>query len=158
MVRAAAAERPYVPISRERNEQETRLKAEIERTKAVLAAAESRLSDADREHKFRDATGYWIERPTGGSDETAARAVVAQLELRAELVKAGVLTPEEDGASRHGAKSIETNLDAWRDHLRLKGSTEHWYTMARRRVARVATDRSVKRLRDFTAATVERWP
>jgi len=86
--------------------------------------------------------------------------VLAQLERRAELVKvggAGVLTPEEDAASRHGAESIETNLDAWRDHLRLKGSTEHWYTQARRRVARVATDRGVKRLRDFTAATVERW-
>ncbi|MBY0313664.1 MAG: hypothetical protein K2W85_16490, partial [Phycisphaerales bacterium] len=107
--------------------------------------------------KFRDAAGYWIERPTGCSDETAARAVLAQLERRAELVKAGVLTTEEDAASRHGAESIETNLDAWRDHLRLKGSTEHWYTQARRRVARVATDRGVKRLRDFTAATVERW-
>ncbi|MBU6413973.1 MAG: hypothetical protein KGS45_10910 [Planctomycetes bacterium] len=107
--------------------------------------------------KFRDAAGYWIERPTGCSDETAARAVLAQLVRRAELIRAGVITPEEDAASRHGAESIETNLDAWRDHLRLKGSTEHWYIQARRRVARVATDRGVKRLRDFTAATVERW-
>ena len=152
MVRAAEAERPYVPISRDRKEQETGLNAEIERAKAVLAAAEPSLATPT------DATGYWIERPTGGSDETAARAVLGQLERHAELMKAGVLTPEEDGASRHGADSIETNLDAWRDHLRLKGSTEHWYTQARRRVARVATDRSVKRLRDFTAATVERWP
>lgn len=107
--------------------------------------------------KFRDAAGHWIERPTGCSDETAARAVLAQLERRAELVRAGVLTPEEDAASRHGAESIDATLDAWRDHLRLKGSTEHWYTQARRRVARVAGDRGVKRLRDLTAATVERW-
>ena len=131
------------------------------RTAEVFTAADGRVrmrgTTKSYIAKFRDAAGYWIERPTGCSDETAARAVLAQLERRAELVKAGVLTPEEDAASRHGAESIETNLDAWRDHLRLKGSTEHWYTQARRRVARVATDRGVKRLRDFTAATVERW-
>jgi integrase len=131
------------------------------RTAEVFTAADGRVrmrgTTKSYIAKFRDAAGYWIERPTGCSDETAARAVLAQLERRAELVKAGVLTPEEDAASRHGAESIETNLDAWRDHLRLKGSTEHWYTQARRRVARVANDRGVKRLRDFTAATVERW-
>jgi hypothetical protein len=60
------------------------------------------------------------------------RAVLAQLQRRAELVKAGVFTPQEDAASRHGAASIETNLNACRDHLRLKGSTEHWYTRSRR--------------------------
>ncbi|MFN7429047.1 MAG: tyrosine-type recombinase/integrase [bacterium] len=82
---------------------------------------------------------------------------VHQLVRRAELIRAGVITPDEDAASRHGAESIDTNLDAWRDHLRLKGSTEHTYIQASRRVARVPTDRFVKRLRDFTAATVERW-
>lgn len=131
------------------------------RTAEVFTAADGRVrmrgTTKSYIAKFRDAAGYWIERPTGCSDETAARAVLAQLVRRAELIRAGVITPEEDAASRHGAESIETNLDAWRDHLRLKGSTEHWYIQARRRVARVATDRGVKRLRDFTAATVERW-
>ncbi|MBL9033101.1 MAG: tyrosine-type recombinase/integrase [Phycisphaerae bacterium] len=131
------------------------------RTAEVFTAADGRVRIRGETKayiaKFRDAAGFWVERPTGCSDETAARAVLAQLVRRAELIRAGVITPEEDAASRHGAESIETNLDAWRDHLRLKGSTEHWYTQARRRVARVATDRGVKRLRDFTAATVERW-
>jgi len=131
------------------------------RTAEVFTAADGRVRIRGETKsyiaKFRDAAGYWIERPTGCSDETAARAVLAQLERRAELVKAGVLTPEEDAASKHGAQTLDVSLDAWRDHLRLKGSTEHWYTQARRRVARVANDRGVKRLRDFTAATVERW-
>ncbi|MCE7973491.1 MAG: site-specific integrase [Leptolyngbya sp. PLA1] len=131
------------------------------RTAEVFTAADGRVRIRGETKsyiaKFRDAAGYWVERPTGCSDETAARAVLAQLVRRAELIRAGVITPEEDAASRHGAESIETNLDAWRDHLRLKGSTEHWYIQARRRVARVATDRGVKRLRDFTPATVERW-
>ncbi|MBN8596522.1 MAG: tyrosine-type recombinase/integrase [Planctomycetes bacterium] len=131
------------------------------RTAEVFTAADGRVRIRGETKayiaKFRDAAGLWIERPTGCTDETAARAVLAQLERRTELVRAGVLTPEEDAASKHGAESIDTNLDAWRDHLRLKGSTEHWYTQARRRVARVTTDRGVKRLRDFTAAAVERW-
>ena len=131
------------------------------RTAEVFTAADGRVRIRGETKayiaKFRDAAGFWIERPTGCTDETAARAVLAQLERRTELVRAGVLTPEEDAASKHGAESVDTNLDAWRDHLRLKGSTEHWYTQARRRVARVTNDRGVKRLRDFTAATVERW-
>jgi len=39
-----------LPISRDRKEQEARLNAEIERAKAALAAAETRLSDAERAH------------------------------------------------------------------------------------------------------------
>jgi len=131
------------------------------RTAEVFNAADGRIRIRGETKsyiaKFRDAAGYWIERPTGCSDETAARAVLAQLERRAELVKAGVLPPEKDAASKHGAQTLDVRLDAWRDHLRLKGSTKHWYTQARRRVAPVANDWCVKRLRDLTAATVERW-
>jgi len=38
----------YLPISRDRKEQEARLNGEIERAKAALAAAETRLTDAER--------------------------------------------------------------------------------------------------------------
>ena len=49
-------EMQYLPISRDRKEQEARLHGEIERAKAVLAAAEARLSDAERAHaKARNA-------------------------------------------------------------------------------------------------------
>ena len=40
----------YLPISRDRKEQEARLNGELERAKAALAAAEARLSDAERAH------------------------------------------------------------------------------------------------------------
>lgn len=39
-----------LPISRDQQEQEARLKGELERAKAALAAAEARLSDAERAH------------------------------------------------------------------------------------------------------------
>ncbi|MFN7440424.1 MAG: hypothetical protein ACK5Q8_09670 [Phycisphaerales bacterium] len=49
-------EMQYLPISRDRKEQEARLHGEIERAKAALAAAEARLSDAERAHaKARNA-------------------------------------------------------------------------------------------------------
>lgn len=40
----------YLPISRDRKEKEARLNGEIERAKAALAAAETRLTDAERAH------------------------------------------------------------------------------------------------------------
>jgi hypothetical protein len=40
----------YLPISRDRKEQEARLNGAIERAKAALAAAEARLTDAERAH------------------------------------------------------------------------------------------------------------
>jgi hypothetical protein len=40
----------YLPISRDRKEQEARLNGEMARAKAALAAAEARLSDAERAH------------------------------------------------------------------------------------------------------------
>jgi hypothetical protein len=40
----------YLPISRDQKEQEARLKDEIERAKATLATAETRLTDAERAH------------------------------------------------------------------------------------------------------------
>ena len=42
--------------------------------------------------KFRDGSGKVIEKPTGCRDEDAARALLAEHERRAQLVKAGVLT------------------------------------------------------------------
>lgn len=40
----------YLPISRDRKEQEARLNGAIDRAKAALAAAEARLTDAERAH------------------------------------------------------------------------------------------------------------
>jgi hypothetical protein len=40
----------YLPISRDRKEQEARLNGEIDRAKAAFAAAETRVTDAERAH------------------------------------------------------------------------------------------------------------
>ena len=56
--------------------------------------------------KYRDGSNVVREVATGCRDETAARSVLADLERRAELVKAGVMTSAEDAvaAARRGLR------------------------------------------------------
>jgi integrase len=107
--------------------------------------------------KYRDADGIWVEVPTGCRDETAARAVLSKLERRSELVRAGVVTAEEDAVSKHSDGPIATHVEAWARHLRLKGTSPEWIIQAVKRIERVVADESLKRLRDITLAPVERW-
>src|ERR1019366_4341275 len=51
--------------------------------------------------KYRDGGRIVREVSTGCRDEQAARSVLADLERRAELVKAGVMTSGEDAAADH---------------------------------------------------------
>src|SRR5689334_16401388 len=57
--------------------------------------------------KFRDGSGVIREVATNCRDLQTARAVLADLERRAELVKAGVITPSEDCVSDHQSIPIE---------------------------------------------------
>jgi integrase len=107
--------------------------------------------------KYRDADGVWIEVPTGCRDETAARAVLSKLERRSELVRAGVVTAEEDAVSKHSEGPIATHVEAWARHLRLKGTSPEWIQQAVKRIERVVADESLRRLRDITVAPIERW-
>jgi hypothetical protein len=51
--------------------------------------------------KFRDGAGIVRTVATGCRDEAAARSVLSDLERRAELVKAGVMTSGEAAAADH---------------------------------------------------------
>src|SRR5262245_51376194 len=53
--------------------------------------------------QYRDGNGQTVEIATQCRDEAAARAVLAQRERRAELVRAGVLTEAESGCSSHAS-------------------------------------------------------
>src|SRR5262245_6238666 len=63
--------------------------------------------------KFRDGGRIVRVVATGCKDETAARSVLADLERRAELVKAGVMSADEDIIARHQAISLTTHFDAF---------------------------------------------
>ncbi|MFQ5807584.1 MAG: site-specific integrase, partial [Phycisphaerae bacterium] len=60
--------------------------------------------------KYRDGSGVVREVSTGCRDETAARAVLAELERRAELVKAGVMTDTEETVANHQRLPVEKHL------------------------------------------------
>jgi len=51
--------------------------------------------------KYRDGEGLVREVSTGCRDETAARGVLANLQRRAELIKANVMTTTEDAIADH---------------------------------------------------------
>ena len=67
--------------------------------------------------RFRDGSGQVVEVATNCKDEVAARAVLTQLERRAELVRAGVITAAEADAADHANLPLSRHFDAYERHL-----------------------------------------
>lgn len=78
-----------------------------------------RISTESRTYvaKYRDGAGIVRIVKTGCRDETAARGVLADLERRAELVKANVMTSGEDTAARQRGLAMELHLVAYFDSM-----------------------------------------
>jgi hypothetical protein len=107
--------------------------------------------------RYRDGRGEVVEVATGCKDQVAARAVLTRLERRAELVRAGVMTPEENDAASHAALPLAKHLDAYERHLRAKGGSPRRIAMVRRRLERIARECRFARLNKMSAGPVERW-
>lgn len=107
--------------------------------------------------RYRDGHGQIVEVPTNCQDVVAARAVLAQLERRAELVRAGVLTLEEDSAAEHADVPISRHFDAYESHLRTRGGDPRRIAMLRRRLERLAQECGFGRLNKMSAGAIERW-
>ena len=119
----------------------------------VRVRGQSRLYMA----RYRDGSGQVVEVATGCKDEVAARAVLTQLERRAELVRAGVITATESDAAEHAGQPLSRHLDAYERHLRAKGGDPRRISMLRRRLERVARECRFFRLNQLSAGRVERW-
>ena len=107
--------------------------------------------------KYRDGSGIVREAATGCRDETAARAVLADLEKRAELVKAKVMTAEQDAVADHQDALLSEHFAAYIAHLRARGNSPRRIGMVRRRLERVAVDLEMTRLGDLRASKLEAW-
>jgi integrase len=101
---------------------------------------------------------------TGCKSLDAARAVLADLERRAEHVKAGIITQAEVNVAEHADAPAVAHVDAYLAelaHKRGKGArrtvnAEHLANV--RRSLRQAVDEcGFRRLRDLNRAAVERW-
>jgi len=107
--------------------------------------------------KYRDGQGILRQDvPTKCKDEQAARAVLADLERRAELVRSGFITAAEDAAANHQQTPLAVHVEAYITHLSAKGATPDWRTLSRQRLERVFSDCGFQRLGDVTAEAVER--
>jgi len=107
--------------------------------------------------RYRDGNGRRQDVPTGCRDETAARAVLADLVRRSELVKANVITPREDVIAGHQDTPLLEHMETWLAHLEAKGVTPGRVKTNRERFTQVAGDCDWARLTDLDGPDLERW-
>ncbi len=107
--------------------------------------------------KYRDAAGVLREVATGCRDQTAAKARLAELERRTELVKAGVLTAGEDAVAEHQCSPLRVHVDDYIAHLEFKGVHRDRVNATRSRLNRVAGDCGFRCLADLSAKALESW-
>jgi integrase len=107
--------------------------------------------------RYRDGAGNVVEVPTGCKDEVAARSVLTQLERRAELIRAGVMTASEVDAAEHAVTPLKKHFDAYERHLQAKGSDPRRISMLRKRLERLAKECGFQRLNKMASGPVENW-
>jgi integrase len=107
--------------------------------------------------KYRNGNGLVVEVSTGCRDQDAARRVLAELERRAELVKAGVVTAAESAVGHHQGTALADHFNAYIDHLKAKGVHSTRIKNAGGRLNRIAADCTATKLAGLSATTLERW-
>lgn len=107
--------------------------------------------------KYRDGNGIVVEVATGCRDADAARKVLGELERRAELVKAGVVTADENAVADHQAVPLADHFDAYVGYLVAQGVSERHPQDIRRQLDRLAADCAFAKLPDLGRDALERW-
>ncbi len=135
------------------------------RTAAVVVPADGKFVGQERivvktptyYADYRDGSGLLRRVATGCRDEDAARAVLADLERRAELVKAGVLTSTEDAIADHQAMTLAEHFDAYDASLRANGVGGTYRDNTLRYLRRLADECGFTKLADLQREALERW-
>jgi len=107
--------------------------------------------------KFRDGSGIVREKATGCRDKEAALRVLADLERRAELVKAKVMTAAEDAMSDHQDVPLGEHFGAYLTKLEADGTSPDHRGNVRRCLQRVAADCRFSTLADLRREAFEPW-
>jgi site-specific recombinase XerC len=87
----------------------------------------------------------------------AARAVLAELERRAELVRAGIVTPAQDAIADHRRTTITAHVEAYLESLRMKGTTTKHIATVKRHLGELISSCGFKTLADIRREPVEKW-
>ena len=110
--------------------------------------------------KYRDGNGHILEIATGCRDETAARSVLGELERRGELVKARVITPEQDAVANQQDVPFLAQVELFvkrRTKKAPNGVTLVCQNNSRARLTRLAKDCVIRTLSDLRADALDRW-
>ena len=114
--------------------------------------------------QFKDGSGVVRRVPTGCKSLDAARAVLADLESRADKVRAGIVTQAEANVAEHADTPIAEHVEAYVTHLAGKRGRGARRTTSAGHVENVERDLNValvecgfKRLRDLHRDTVAAW-
>jgi len=107
--------------------------------------------------KFRDGSGDIRELSTNCSDRQAAKAILADHERRAQLVKSGILTAAEDAVASQQPQSLSRHFAAFRESVDAKERDETHCKTTVRYLERLADGCSWGYLRDISRDSFERW-
>jgi integrase len=107
--------------------------------------------------KYRDGIGVVREVATGCREEASARRVLGELERRAELVRANVMTQAEDRVADHQATPLADHFTAFDEHLKAKGKSSIYRSYTRRYLDRLAAECPFAKLADLHRDALERW-
>lgn len=107
--------------------------------------------------KYRDGANHVVEVATGCRDETAARAVLHELELRADKVRSKLRTADEDAVIDNLATPLSVHVVAFLEHQQAKGITKTEIENTRARLNRLAAECQFKQLSSLKATALERW-
>jgi integrase len=94
---------------------------------------------------------------TGCRDETAARQVLADLERRAELIRANVITAAEDAIGRHQPAPLSEHFDAYLASLEAAGCCPEHRSERRRQLDCLAAECGFATLADLDRGALEPW-
>jgi hypothetical protein len=107
--------------------------------------------------RYRDGDALVVEVSTGCRDRTAAQNVLADLERKAERVRAGLLTPAEARTAEHLATPIGEHFDAYLNALAAAGSVPMHRGNFKSYLNRLAADCGFARLADLNREALEKW-
>jgi integrase len=107
--------------------------------------------------RYRDGQNVVRTVPTGCHDLMAARAVLADLERRAELVRSGIVSPAQDAMADHRRTTITAHVAAYIESLGMKGNTPKHVATVQRHLREVIAACGFKTLADIRREPVEKW-
>jgi integrase len=107
--------------------------------------------------KFRDGRGVVRTISTGCQEEGSARNVLRELERRSELVRSGVISPEEDQITVQQDVPLLEHKEAYLLHLRIKETAELHRRNVSARLERLFGECHLSLLNDISAERLEQW-